>query len=298
MTDRFDAMRALVAVCDAGGFSAAGRRLTLSPSAVTRLVARLERSLGVQLLHRSTRSVRPTRAGIAYLDHARLTLDHAAAADRAARAEQQRLSGTLRIAAPLLFGRLHAGGLLARFMAAHPDVRVELFLASDFSRLIEDGIDIAIRLGALPDSSLLIRPLGETHVVLAASPAYLAAAGMPAAPADLGRHRLIAFKGVTPRRVWPFLIDGTPVGKPVDPVFFSDNGEAAIALAVEGGGIVSALSYQIAHHLRTGALVPVLPWLTPAPIPIQAVVPETRFMTPAVRALLDHLVSERANWKT
>jgi DNA-binding transcriptional LysR family regulator len=297
ITDRFDAMHAFVAVSDGGGFSAAARRLSLSPSAVTRLVAALERSLGVQLLHRSTRSVRLTRAGEAYLPLARQTLEQVAAAERAAKAEDAALSGTLRLAAPLLFGRLHAGHLLARFMAAQPDVRVELSLSNDFARLIEEGVDVAIRIGQLPDSGLLTRSLGHTRPVLAASPAYLAERGTPRHPAELAGHRLIGFEGVSPRRAWRFTENGSPVTTTVDPVFYSDNGEPAIALAVAGGGIVSALHYQVAHYLRAGELVEVLAEFAPPPLPIQAVLPGARFVSPAVRAVLDLFVQERASWQ-
>jgi len=290
-------MRALVAVSDTGGFSAAARRMALSPSAITRLVASLERSLGVQLLLRSTRSVRPTRAGEAYLEHARRTLEHASAAERAAKAEQKHLSGTLRIAAPLLFGRLHAGRVLAEFMTAHPDVRIEMFLANDFSRLIDDGIDVAVRIGALPDSSLLGRSLGQTQVDLVASPAYLASSGVPGSLHDLARHRLIGFAGVTARRAWNFSVDGAPLSMDVDPIFYGNNAESAIALAVEGGGIANVLRYQVADHLRTGSLVPVLSAVAPPPIPIHVVVPDTRFITLSVCALLDHLVAHRGSWQ-
>lgn len=296
VSDRFDAMRALVAVCDAGGFSAAARRLGLSSSAVTRLVAGLERTLEVQLLHRSTRSVGLTHAGEAYLPLARKTLDQVEAAERAARAGQPALSGTLGVAAPLLFGRLHAGRVLARFMTAHPEVRVELFLSNDFAHLIEARVDVAIRIGVLPDSGLLTRGLGHTRVLLAASPAYLAEHGAPKTPADLAGHRLIGNQGVTARRSWRFTVDGSPITLAVDPIFYSDNGEAAISLAVNGGGIVSALRYQVAPHLDGGELVEVLAEFGPPPMPIQAVLPGTRFVSPAVRALLDLLSQERSSW--
>lgn len=263
---------------------------------MTRLVAGLERSLGVQLLHRSTRSVRLTRAGEAYLPLARQALEQVEAAERAAKSELAALSGTLRIAAPLLFGRLHAGRLIARFMAAHPDVRVELLLSSDFARLIDEGVDIAIRIGTLPDSGLLTRSLGHTGVVLAASPAYLAERAAPQRPAELADHRLIAFDGASPRRAWRFTEGGSPVTAAVDPVFFSDNGEPAIALAVAGGGVVSALRYQVARHLDAGELVEVLAEFAPPPLPIQAVLPGARFVSPAVRAVLDLFVQERASW--
>jgi DNA-binding transcriptional LysR family regulator len=293
--DRLEAMQALATVCEVGSFSAAGRRLHLSASAITRLIAGLERQLGVQLLHRTTRSLRLTAAGEAYLPLARATLEQVAAAEHVARTEQSAAT-TIRITAPLVFGRLHAGRLLAAFAADHSGTSVELLLSNDHERLIEQGVDLAIRIGALPDSSLRARRLGHTPVALVASPGYLADAGTPQTPQDLERHRLVGSSGAAQRQLWRFGRGANITKLAVEPVFFSDNAEGAIAFALAGGGIASVLRYQIAAELDRGALVEVLSEFSPDPIPVHAVMPGARLVALPVRALVDRLVKERGSW--
>ncbi len=289
-------MRAFLAVCDTGGFSAAGRHLGLSSPATTRLVSALEDVLGVQLFHRNTRSVRLTQAGAVYRPLARETLDRAALAEQAARAEGAAPSGTIRIAMPLVFGRLHAAPVIADFINRHPETRIELFLGNEHARLIEDRVDLAIRIGVLPDSELTVRKLGSTGVVLAASPGYCNKAGTPRSPDELASHRLIGSTGVVPRRVWSFRIEDRNVRINVDPIIHSNNAEAAIAHAEAGLGIVSALHYQISPQLRSGALVEVLAAFRPDAAPIQLVLPRARYMSPAVRALADAFGAARSRW--
>ena len=297
MRDRLDAMRCFAAVCEEGSFSAAGRRLDLSASAVTRAVSALERMLGSRLLQRSTRSIRLTEAGETYLPLALDILGRLSAAERIVADGAATISGRLVVAAPLLFGRLHAARVLAAFMARHPAVRADLLLSNRHVRVIPEGVDVAIRIGHLPDSALLARSLGHTRIILAASAGYLVASGCPNTPDQLDGHRLLAFAGVARRRLWWFDHGkGGVRSRPVDPVFFSDNGEAAIAVAEAGGGIVSALSYQIAAQLASGALLPVLEAFMPAPVPIQAIIPAGRLVPAAVRALLDLLLAERSSW--
>ncbi len=206
--DRLDAMRTLVAVSEAGGFSAGARHVGLSASAATRAVAALEEAVGVQLLHRNTRSVRLTRAGEVYLPIARATLQRAAAAEDAARAESAAPTRIMRLAMPIVFGRRFAAPLITDFKSRHPEVMVEIILGNERVRLIDGGVDLAIRIGHQPDSDLLVRGLGTTSVVLAASPADLARVGAPRHPQNLEAHRLIGFEGVVPRRTWPFSTDG------------------------------------------------------------------------------------------
>lgn len=298
MSDRLDAMRALIAVIETGGFTPAARGLGVPPAAVTRMVAALERDLEVQLLHRTTRSVRPTRAGEAYLSYARAALSEVAAAERAAREEAGALSGKVRLAMPLLFGRLHGGRLVAELMRRYPDVRVEVALGNERAKLVEGGFDLAIRIGELPDSGLITRSIGSTHVVLVASPLHLVRVGAPCHPDDLRKHSLITFAGVADRRYWRFSLDGVTSTVAVDPTFSSDNGEIAIDLAVRGGGILSALRYQVSPSLRDGSLIEILACFRPAPVPIQAVLPGTRHIAPATRLMLDLLVEQQRWWTT
>ena len=188
MTDRFDAMRAFVAVCDQQGFAAAARRLDLSASVVTRLVAGLEDHLNVRLLQRTTRSVHLTDAGARFLERARRILAELEEAELSAQDERAQPRGTLTVAAPLLFGRMHVAPLVSRFLDAYPDVRADLRLSDRNANLVEDGLDVAIRIGNLPDSGLVARRLSRTRRALVASPAYLAAhGGSPARPEDLAQ---------------------------------------------------------------------------------------------------------------
>lgn len=297
MTDRLDAIRCFAAACEEGGFTAAGRRLGLSTSAVTRAVSALEGMLGVRLLHRTTRLIRLTEAGENYLPLARDVLERLANAERVAVASAGTISGRLVVSAPLLFGRLHAARLLAKFMTQHPSVRVDLLLSNRHVGLVGEGVDIAIRIGHLPDSGLLTRSLGEARTVLAASPEYLATRGCPGSPVELAGHRLLASEGVARRRSWLFRTAEDVIKPwPVDPVFFSNNAEAAIAVAEAGGGIVSALSYQIMTQLTSGALVEILQAFVPPPVPIQAILPAGRLIPAAVRTVLDVLVTDSASW--
>ncbi len=288
MPDRLDAMHAFVAVCDAEGFAAAARRLDLSPSAVTRLVAGLEERLGTRLLHRTTRSIRLTDSGARFLERARRVLADVEEAELAAR-DAQAPRGRLTVAAPLLFGRMHVRPLLSQFLATHPLVSAELLLSDRYVNLVEDGIDVAIRIGDLPDSGLIARRLGQTRRVLVATPGYLAAhGGAPRSPGDLAAHRLIAFRPMTQGRRWNFVRDrGEAVSVAITPSFSTDSGDAAIGHALADGGITPALEYQVASALRYGRLIEILADFASTPVPIQAVFPTSRLLSTTVRAFLD-----------
>jgi DNA-binding transcriptional LysR family regulator len=293
MSDRFEVMQAFIAVCDAQGFSAAARKLDMSPSVVTRLVAGLETRLGVRLLQRTTRSVRLTDAGARYLQRARQIVAEVEEAELSAQEERGEPTGRLVVAAPVVFGRLHARPLLTRYLELYPKVSVELQLANHFVSLVEEGVDVAIRVGELVDSGLIARGLGQTRRTLVASPAYLSQCGVPRRPSDLAEHRLIAFSGAASRRDWSFWSEGTASSVPVAPRFFSNSGDAAIDHAIAGGGIASALSYQVVDACRAGRLVELLQAFAPPPLPIQAVFPTSRLLSRKVRAFID--LTERAS---
>jgi DNA-binding transcriptional LysR family regulator len=288
MSDRFEEMQAFIAVCDTEGFSAGARKLGLSPSVVTRLIAGLETRLGVRLLQRTTRSVRLTDAGSRYLERARRIVAEVDEAELSAQEERGEPSGRLVVAAPMVFGRLHATPLLTRYLELYPKVSVELQLANHYVSLVEEGIDVAIRVGDLVDSGLIVRGLGQSRRALVANPAYLAKHGVPRVPGDLAQHRLIAFTGPPARRrEWTFWSDGKASSVPVVPQFFSNNGEAAIDHAIAGGGIASVMSFQVLDACRTGRLVEVLRAFAPPPLPIQAVFPTSRLLSRKVRAFID-----------
>ena len=297
MSDRFEVMQAFIAVCDAEGFSAAARKLDISPSVVTRLVAGLETRLGVRLLQRTTRSVRLTDAGARYLERARRIVAEVEEAELSAQEERGEPTGRLVVAAPVVFGRLYATPLLTRYLELYPKVSIELQLANHYVSLVEEGVDVAIRVGTLVDSGLISRGLGQTQRTLVASPAYLSQYGMPRLPSELAGHRLIAFSGAVSQREWPFWTDGRMSSVPVEPQFLSNSDEAAIDHAIAGGGIASTLSYQVGDACRTGRLVEILRAFAPPPVPIQAVFPTSRLLSRKVRAFIDLVEQASPAWQ-
>lgn len=293
--DRFESMAAFVAVVDSRGFAPAARRLDMSTSSATRLVAQLEAHLGVRLLNRTTRAVSLTDAGARFLERARRILADLDEAERGAEDERGEPVGRLVVSAPLMFGRLHLAPLISAYMRAYPCVAGELLLNDRFANLAEEGIDIAVRIGALPDSADVARKIGATRRVLVASPNYVAGAGTPIEPADLERHRLIAFTALTPGRAWRFWRSGVLEEIDLAPAFTTNSADAAIGHAAQGGGISMALSYQVADQVRSGALQIVLEEFEPAPYPIQFVYPTSRLLSVKVRALID-LATQTRDW--
>lgn len=297
MVDRLDAMRAFVAVCETQGFAAAARRLHVSPSLITRQVAALEQRLGVRLLQRTTRSVRVTDAGQRFMERARRILAEVDEAERSALDENAAPRGPLVVGAPLLFGRMHVTPVVSQLLASHPGVRVDLRLSDRFANLVEDGVDVAVRIGELSDSALVARRLGQTRRVLVASPGYLAAHGTPDEPCALRGHQAISFRGLAASDRWTFVLPGgRAVAVDVEPRLVTNSGDAAIAHAVAHGGITSAFSYQVEAGLRSGALVEVLAGFAPPPVPIRAVFPTARLLSGAVRAFIGFAERDAVGW--
>lgn len=287
--DRLAAMAVFAAVCDANGFAGAARRLGLSAPVVTRTVGALEAHLGVRLLHRTTRALHVTEAGARYLVQVRHVLAQADAADEIARGDQERPHGRLMISAPLIFGRMHVASLVRRYLALHPDTTAELQLNDRNVNLVDEGMDVAIRIGALDDSSLVARPLGSTRRVVVASPAYLAAHGRPSTPADLDAHHTISFGPAHGGRDWLFADPQDHMRElrvPIRPRLVTNSGDAAIDFARDGGGLTRALHYQVATHVAAGELAIVLTDFEPAPSPIHALYPSARLLPARVRAFV------------
>lgn len=289
-------MAAFIAVCDANGFAAAARRLRVSPSVVTRQVASLEQHLGARLLQRTTRSVGLTETGQRFLERARKILADLTEAERAAQDERAVPSGTLVVAAPVLFGRMHVAPALTRFMRRFPQVNGDLQLSDRLVNLIEDGIDVAIRIGHLPDSGLTMRRLGEARRVVVASQAYLRKHGRPNHPDELARFDTIAFMGIVPTADWRFVSAGRELAVRLAPRLVTNSGDAAVGYAIEGGGLALALSYQVRDAIAQGTLVEVLAPFSPPPLPIQAVYPSSRLLSNKVRAFVD-LLDKSADWR-
>lgn len=293
--DRFATLAAFVKVAELRGFAPAARKLGLSPSAVTRLVAALEEHLGVRLLQRTTRLVTPTDEGERYLLLARRILGELEEADASLQATQAEPSGRLTVSAPLVFGRLHVGPLFSTYLSRYPAVHGELILSDRMINLVDDGVDAAIRIGHLADSSLRARRIGETRRVVVAAPDYLARTGIPRDPAEIARHRCIHFSGFRPGSEWAFEQGGATAHVAIQPSFVTNSADMAIQHALRGGGLTMVLAYQAAEAIRSGALRIVLSDHETPPLPIQIVYPTSRLLSAKVRTFIDMVVKE-ADW--
>ncbi|MCX5515802.1 LysR family transcriptional regulator [Kaistia algarum] len=269
--DRFDQMSVLVAVVDGGSFSAAGRALGMPLATVSRKVADLEANLGTRLLSRTTRQLALTEAGRTYVAACRQILERVEEAERVAAGEYAVPRGELVISAPIVFGRLHVLPVVSAFLAAYPEIRIRLALSDRVVDLVDDHVDIALRIGALGDSRLVARTVGIIRPVLCASPAYLGRSGRPADPDDLAGHAVVAFEGALSSTAWSF---GEPPNQrrvTVAPRLVVNTAEAAIDAAIAGVGITRVLSYQVEAALRSGALECVLEAFAPAAWPVSLV---------------------------
>jgi DNA-binding transcriptional LysR family regulator len=284
--DRLLALRTFVAVARLRSFSAAARQLRLSATAVSRAVAALEDDLGTPLLLRTTRSVSLTQEGAVYLDACQAALDRLAEAARGIRGEDAEPRGRLVVAAPVVFGRLHVLPIVATLMRRHPRLLVQIRSADRIEALAEEGIDVAVRIGDLPDSALHHVRLSEVRRVLVASPAYLAARGTPAAVPDLAGHDLIAFDALAPNAEWRFGTAGRPSIR-VDPRLIANDVETAVDAAAAGCGITRVLSYQVRTRIEDGRLRRILRDAEPPPLPVSAVFPASRRGSPNVRAFIE-----------
>ncbi|MBR0799785.1 LysR family transcriptional regulator [Bradyrhizobium jicamae] len=293
--DRLDAMQAFVAVVDLQGFAPAARRLALSPSAVTRLIAALEERLGARLLQRTTRQVTLTDAGSRYLERARRILADVEEAEDAVEGERTRPEGRLVISAPFGFGRLHVSPVVSAYLKRYPDVGVDLRLSDHRINLVEDGVDLAVRIGHLPDSTLVARHVGEMRRIVVASPGYLKRRGEPGRPADLATHDTIVFGAMTAAPDWRFVEDGREVRIAPSPRFTSNSSDAAIQYAEQDGGLTRVMFYQAAESLRAGRVRIVLAKFEQPAVPIHVVYPTTRLLSAKVRTFID-LVTEISNW--
>jgi DNA-binding transcriptional LysR family regulator len=294
--DGLDGMRVFVAVADAGGFSPAARRLGMSPPAVTRAVAALEARIGTRLLHRTTRVVRLTEAGARFLADSRRILAEVEDAEAAAAGSHAELRGSLAVTASAMFGRMHVTPLALEFLRRHPRVALRTLFVDRVVHLVEEGIDVAVRIGRLPDSSLTAVRVGLVRRVVCAAPSYLAARGTPASPAELASHDVVAFSGITPSRQWSFHTAAGAVIASISPRFTTNSPDVAIAAALAGYGVTSLLSYMIAREIAAGALVTVLSSYEPPPLPVHVVHHAGRQASARVRAFVDHAVANlRAN---
>ncbi len=293
--DRFEAMGVFVAVAELRGFAPAARRLGVSPSAATRQVAGLEEHLGTRLLQRTTRSVTLTDAGARFLERARRILADVAEAEEAAQAERTTPTGRFVVAAPNVFGRLHAAPAMGTYLAKYPAVRGELILGDRMVNLVDEGIDAAVRIGVLEDSSLVARHVGATRRVIVASPKYLARKKAPRTSADLAGHDVIQCTAISAAPEWR-LGPKEHARVVISPRYVTNSVDAAVGQAELGGGLTMVLGYQVTDAVRDGRLAIVLAELEPPPLPIHVVYPTSRLLSAKVRAFVD-LIVRTCDWE-
>jgi len=286
--DRIDAMKVFVAALEEGSLAGAGRRLRKSPAAVSRAIAFLENHVGAELLHRTTRVLRLSEAGERYAAACRRVLAELEEADFSAAGETAAPRGTLTITAPPISGEEILHPVIDAFLAAYPDVSVNLLMFDRHANLVEEGIDIALRVAELPDSSLVaVKVGGNVKRVVVASPAYLGRHPEIREPADLARHSIIT-NGVS--ESWSFPpAPGSAIARTVHfkPILTVNSVRAALASAVRGLGVTRLFTYHVAEKVRDGSLKIVLRDAEPAPLPVQLLLPQGRLSVPKVRAFVD-----------
>jgi len=286
--DKLAAIRAFVSVAEEGGFSAAAQELGVSKSAASRQIAALEEALGAQLLKRSTRTVRLTDSGYAYLERSRALLADLEEADRAVAALHNEPRGLLRINAPMSFGISHAAPAVAEFMARYPELRVALILNDRFVDPYDEGFDITLRIGELDDSSLAARKLAQIEMGLFASPSYIERHGQPRGPDDLTSHWALHYGKPAAQVEWE-LRGGTAETVSIRYRLCSNNGNALRVAALAGLGIALVPAFLMRKDVQNGTLVTILDGFEPKPINLYAIYPPTRFLAAKVRVFIDFL---------
>lgn len=288
--DRFESMSVYVAVVEAQGFSAASRRLGMPLATVSRKVSELEEQLRVKLLNRSTRKVTVTESGQQFFEACRRILSDLGEAERAAAGEYSTPRGELILTTPIVFGRLHLVPIVVEFLEAYPEVDVQMLLVDRIVDLLDEHIDLALRIGELPDSSMIAVRMGSVGRVVCASPAYLAGHGVPAHPNELASHEAVTFAGLSSTTEWAFRIGTSTEPFAVRSRFTVTMAEAALDAAIAGAGITRLLSYQAAAAVLDGRLVLLLRDYEAEPSPVSLVYPSGRLVPLKLRAFLDFAV--------
>lgn len=285
--DRLEAMTAFVAVVEARGFSAAARELGMPLTTVSRKVAELEDHLRVRLLTRTTRKVTLTDTGQIFFRSCRRLLDELGESERLASGEYQAPRGGLTVSAPLALGRLHLAPVVSEFLSVYPEIDVDMRLSDTFADMVQDGVDIAVRVGQLADSSLKALRVGSIRHVICASPGYLARQGTPATPSDLGTHHCVTFTGLEGAKEWTFRL-----GRKVDRLTIRsrlavNTAEAAADAATAGVGITRLLCYQVSNAVLDNRLRLLLRKFEPAPLPVSLVWPDAKLVPQKLKAFVD-----------
>lgn len=294
--DKIESLQVFVAVAQAGGFSAAARALGLPVPTVSRKVAELEEALGVRLFERSTRSVVLTDVAQPYFESCRRLLDELRDADETVSGGHRSPKGELTITAPVGFGRQHVQPVALEFMREYPDIDLRLLMVDRLVDLVDEQVDVALRISELPDSSLAARPLGYIKMIVCASPDYLQQHGVPGHPSELSEHSAILWASLGARKAWLFRDEGKDAMFPIRVRLTTTLPESAIEAAQAGLGLTQVTSYQAEAAVRSGTLVPVLRDCESAPTPVSLVHPSNRRVPLKLRVFLDFVaprLSER-----
>lgn len=288
--DQLHSLRVFVAVAETGGFAGASRKLNLSPASVTRAVVDLENHLGVPLFTRTTRVVRLTDAGASYLEDGRRLLADLDEADSAVAGVHGAPRGRVTLTAPAMFGNLYVAPLVTEYLTRYAETQAACLFVDRIVNMDDEAVDVAVRLGELPDSSLQAVRVGTIRRVLCASPGYLARRGVPQHPKELAAHTVISATGMTPSARWRFADGGEPLVCDLRPALMTTTNDAAITAAVAGFGIARLMSYQVRELVRDGRLQIVLDAYEPGPVPVHVLHRQGRRPNAKVRVLLDLLI--------
>ncbi|HQT86672.1 MAG: LysR family transcriptional regulator [Acidiphilium sp. 37-64-53] len=288
--DRLDAMRVMLTAVECGSLSKASRKLGQPLATVSRKVSDLETHLKADLLIRSSRGLELTPAGHTYITSAKTILEQLNEAERAAAGEYSEPKGDLVVTAPIMFGRLHVLPVVTSFLAAFPDVAVDLMLTDRVAHFLDDQIDVALRIGDLPDSSLIATQLGTVRRVTCASPAYLTWHAAPAVPQDLADHDIVSFESVSSPTTWRYWLDGHELTVRLRSRLSVSTIDAAIDAGLAGAGVVRTNSYQVADYVRDGLLQLLLEGYAPTPRPVHLVYGKQNRLPLKLRAFVDFVV--------
>lgn len=287
--DRIEELEVFIAILDAGSLAGAARKLRRSPPAVTRLLAALEQRLGTRLVERTTRRLAPTEAGRRLGEQARRVLaEYEAAVTEDITAPPR---GLLRVTAPAVFGTRHVTPVVGSFLDEYPEMRVELILDDRNIDLIDEGVDVALRIGALADAGLVARRVGEVRRMVVASRAYVRRRGAPASPQDIASHDVIFNAGRSAAAEWRFRHGGRESVVHFTPRFSVNSVEAALSAMKAGRGLARLLSYQVADDIGKGRVLRLLSTYEPPPLPVHLVMSSAKHMAPKLRAFVDHAVA-------
>lgn len=285
--NKLKAMQIFVKIVESGSLTAAADHLDLPQSSVVRSLAALEQTLGVQLLYRTTRKIALTDEGRGYYQRCRQILLEVEDAENALSQTQQAPKGRIRLTAPVMFGRMHLGPLVTDFLNHYPDVEVELLLLDRVVDLIEEGMDIALRIGSLPDSSLMARQVGEVQQITCASPDYIAKHSAPKHPDQLMAHSCIHLSAMSAQPEWGFIDANKPLKASIYSRFKTNQVDSARDACCKGLGIGQFLSYQVAEALQASTLAPLLETFQPPALPVSLVYPQSRLLASRSRIFID-----------